>query len=117
LAPEKEAYMNYDLSAWKRGKDDPPEPPKRPSTAQRKEKEEKPEEEKKPKSVRPATAKDVQKTEVPEGYLKTYLDGIMGPPTYIPKECQYMGTDRQGKPVLRLNLSDPSKFLQGKKGE
>lgn len=112
LYQERDNYKNFKLVS--RNPSEPEE--KRPSTAQRKKKEE--EAEKPIPPPRPPTAKNAaSKPEVPDGYLKTYFDGIMGPPTYVPRDSFYMGKDNQGKPVMKIRMENASKFVKGKSGE
>ena len=82
---------------------------KRPTTAQKKEATEVGQ---KPIPPRPPTAKEAKKPEIPPGYRQVYLDGISKPPTWIPQTCFYPARDGQGRSVVKINLSDPSKFIK-----
>jgi hypothetical protein len=114
LYQERDNYKNFKLVS--RNPSEPEE--KRPSTAQKKKTTE--EEADKPiPAPRPPTAKNAaaSKTDVPDGYLKTYFDGIMGAPTYIPKDSFYMGKDNQGRSVMKIKMENASTFVKGKPGE
>ena len=113
LYKERDAYKSFNLVARDRG-DGPEE--KRPSTAQKKKAEE--ESDKPIQPPRPPTAKNAPpKPDVPDGFLKTYFNGIMGAPTYVPKDSFFLDHSKPGKPVMRINMENSSKFIQGKQGE
>ena len=89
--------------------DDDKKEEKRPTTAQKKEAIEAGQ---KPIPPRPPTAKEAKKPDIPPGYRQVYLDGCSHPPTWIPQTCFYPTRDAQGRSVVKINLSDPSKFIK-----
>ena len=111
LYQERDNYKNFKLVS--RNPSEPEE--KRPNTAQKKKQEE--ETEKPIPPPRPPTAKIEAKTDVPEGYLKTYFEGISGPPTYVPKDSFFLDHSKPGKPVMKIRMENASSFVKGKPGE